>query len=107
MGRSAPALSSRRDPYDAHDNIVVGAAYLRELHDRYCFTGFLAAYNAGSARWEDHLATRRPLLMEPQAYLARVAPVANGNAPDDVIRRPPSTVPGPRGACSSHARAGR
>src|SRR5208282_6593117 len=23
------------DPYDAHDNIIAGAAYLSELHDRY------------------------------------------------------------------------
>ncbi len=30
------------DPYDAHDNIIAGAAYLRELHDRYGFPGFLA-----------------------------------------------------------------
>ena len=35
------------DPYDPHDNIIAGAAYLRELHDRYGERGFLAAYNAG------------------------------------------------------------
>jgi hypothetical protein len=73
------------DSYDAHDNIIAGAAYLRALHDGYCVTGFLAVYNAGPARWEDHLATGRPLLMETQAHLARVAPVASGNAPDDVV----------------------
>jgi hypothetical protein len=71
------------DPYDAHDNIIAGAAYLRELHDRYGAPGFLAAYNAGPARWEDHLATGRALPMETQAYLARLAPVVGGNAPDD------------------------
>jgi len=62
-------------PYDAHDNIIAGAAYLRELHDRYGAPAFLAAYNAGPARWEDHLATGRLLPMETQAYLARLAPV--------------------------------
>jgi hypothetical protein len=71
------------DPYDAHGNIIAGAAYLRELHDRYGAPGFLAAYNAGPARWEDQLATDRPLPMETQAYLARLAPVVGGDAPDD------------------------
>ena len=73
------------DPYDAHDNIIAGAAYLRELHDCYGAPGLLAAYNAGPARWEDHLATGRPLPMETQAYLARLAPVVGGSAPDDAV----------------------
>ena len=30
------------DLYDPHDNIVAGAAYIRELHDRYGSPGFLA-----------------------------------------------------------------
>ena len=42
------------NPYDPHDNILAGAAYLRELHDRYGAPGFLAAYNAGPARYDDH-----------------------------------------------------
>jgi len=63
------------DPYDPHDNILAGAAYLRELHDRYGAPGFLAAYNAGPARWEDHLATGRPLPEETQAYVAALAPL--------------------------------
>ncbi|GAN75820.1 lytic transglycosylase [Acidisphaera rubrifaciens HS-AP3] len=71
------------DPYDAHDNIFAGTAYLRELHDRYGIPGFLAAYNAGPARWEDHLATGRPLPMETRAYLARLAPVVAGGEVDD------------------------
>jgi len=71
------------DPYDALDNIMAGAAYLRELHDRYGIPGFLAAYNAGPARWENHLATGRPLPAETRAYLTRLAPIVGGSATDD------------------------
>ena len=33
--------------YDPHDNIMAGAAFLRDMDDRYGDAGFLAAYNAG------------------------------------------------------------
>jgi soluble lytic murein transglycosylase-like protein len=39
------------DPYNPHDNILVGAAYIRELNDRYSSPGFFAAYNAGPRRY--------------------------------------------------------
>jgi soluble lytic murein transglycosylase-like protein len=73
------------DPYDAHDNIIAGAAYLRELHDRYGIPGFLAAYNAGPARWEAHLATGRPLPAETRAYLTRLAPIVGRSSADDTV----------------------
>ena len=62
------------DPYDARDNILAGTAYLRELHDQYGSPGFLAAYNAGPTRYEEHLAGR-PLRAETQAYLQKLVPV--------------------------------
>jgi soluble lytic murein transglycosylase-like protein len=61
------------DPTDPHDNITAGAAYLREMHDRYGEPGFLAAYNAGPGRYEEHLATGRPLPSETVSYMAVVA----------------------------------
>nr|WP_218625707.1 lytic transglycosylase domain-containing protein [Bradyrhizobium sp. dw_411] len=63
------------DPYDPHDNIVAGTAYLREMHDRFGASGFLAAYNVGPARYEDHLATGRPLPHETRNYVASLAPL--------------------------------
>lgn len=63
------------DPYDARDNIMAGAAYIRELSDRYGAPGFLAAYNAGPGRYQRHLATGRPLPKETQAYVATLAPM--------------------------------
>jgi transglycosylase-like protein with SLT domain len=66
------------DPFDPHDNILAGAAYIRELHDRYGAPGFLAAYNAGPGRYERHLATGRPLPDETQAYVTTLAPMISG-----------------------------
>src|SRR5262249_14577053 len=63
------------DPFDPRDNILAGAAYLRELHDRYGSTGFLAAYNAGPKRYEEYLATGRELPSETQLYVAILAPM--------------------------------
>lgn len=54
------------NPYDPTDNILAGAAYLREMHDRFGSPGFLAAYNAGPARYDEHLATGRALPIETQ-----------------------------------------
>ena len=73
------------NPYDPHDNILAGAAFLRELHDRYGSPGFLAAYNAGPRRYEDHLATGRPLPAETQAYVAAIAPLIGEGQADDAI----------------------
>jgi hypothetical protein len=59
------------DPYDPHENILAGTAYLCELRNRYGAPGLLAAYNAGPARYEEHLAGR-PLPAETQAYLQKL-----------------------------------
>jgi membrane-bound lytic murein transglycosylase B len=64
-----------RDPFDPRDNILAGAAYLRELHDRFGSPGFLAAYNAGPTRYAEHLATGRPLPRETRDYVAALAPL--------------------------------
>lgn len=68
------------DPFDARDNILAGAAYLRELHDRYGDpVAMLAAYNAGPGRYEASLAGR-PLPAETRAYLAALAPTVDGRS---------------------------
>lgn len=66
------------DPYDPRDNIIAGAAYLREMHDRYGSPGFLAAYNAGPGRYEEYRETGRPLPAETRAYVAALAPIIGG-----------------------------
>lgn len=60
------------DPYDPHDNILAGTAYLRELLDRYGSPGVFAAYNAGPSRYEEHLAGGS-LPDETRVYVAKLA----------------------------------
>jgi hypothetical protein len=69
------------DPYQPRGNILAGAAYLREMLDRFGRDGFLAAYNAGPGRYEDHLATGRPLPRETTGYVRKLAPLIDGSVP--------------------------
>ena len=73
-----------RDPFDPRDNIIAGTAYLREMLDRYgTVPAMLAAYNAGPARYDEHLATGRALPAETRAYVALLAPALDAVAPSD------------------------
>jgi hypothetical protein len=60
------------NPHDPRDNILAGTAYLRAMHDRFGYPGLFAAYNAGPARYAEHLATGRPLPGETRDYLTKV-----------------------------------
>jgi hypothetical protein len=73
-----------RDPFDPRDNILAGAAYLREMYDRYGSPGFLAAYNAGPGRYEEYLGGR-PLPAETRAYVAALLPFFGGGDPPGAI----------------------
>jgi soluble lytic murein transglycosylase-like protein len=64
----------RSDPYEPHDNILAGAAYIRELYDAYGFPGFIAAYNAGPQMLMACLNAGQPLPQETVSYLTAVAP---------------------------------
>ena len=68
--RQAYCLGS--DPYDPHDNILAGAAYLRLMYDRFGYPGLFAAYNAGPARYEAHLLSERALPSETNLYVGKV-----------------------------------
>ena len=69
------------DPYDPHDNIMAGTAYIRTLYDLYGSPGFLAAYNAGPGRLDDYLTRRKPLPDETRNYVARIGPRIDGTFP--------------------------
>lgn len=69
------------NPYEPHDNIMAGAAYVRELYDRYGAPGFLAAYNAGPKRLDAYLDDGTPLPNETVSYLSSVAPELGAGTP--------------------------
>ena len=69
------------DPYEPHDNVMAGTAYIRELYDIYGSPGFLAAYNAGPGRFDDYLSRNRGLPNETRNYVAKIAPRIQGTEP--------------------------
>lgn len=82
-----------RDPWQPRDNILAGTAYLREMWNRYGNVGaMLAAYNAGPGRYDEYLATGRPLPAETRAYVAALAPLLGGK-PLPKAAVSPSAVP--------------
>ena len=115
MPQTYAALRTRyglgADPNAPRDNILAGAAYLRELLDRYGVPWFLAAYNAGPARLDAFLHTGRALPAETQRYLAALAPqidgtsgalqAAVGTVVSSTESAPKPPVPGPSDAISA------
>jgi hypothetical protein len=71
------------DPFDPHDNIMAGVAYMREMYELYGSPGFLAAYNAGPARLDDYLSNVRPLPDETRRYVAMIGPNLRGIYPNN------------------------
>jgi hypothetical protein len=115
MPRTYAALRARyglgADPYAPRDNILAGAAYLREMLDRYGAPWFLAAYNAGPARLDTFLHSGRALPAETQRYLAALAPQIGGTSgalqaavgTTGLSTKPASEppIPGPKDAISA------
>jgi len=60
------------DPYDPHDNIVAGVAYMKWLYAKYGYPGLFAAYNDGPGNFDLHLSGKRDLPAETVAYVAGV-----------------------------------
>jgi len=78
------------DPFDPHDNIVAGAAFLRLMYDRFGYPGLFAAYNAGPARYSAHLAGAK-LPAETMLYLRKMA-AAESRSIGPPTAPPPSLV---------------
>jgi hypothetical protein len=70
------------NPFDARNNIMAGAAYLRWLHKRYGFPKMFAAYNAGPGRVER--GGRLPA--ETRAYVGGITKTLKAHSDLDVVK---------------------
>ena len=93
------------DPYDPHDNILAGTAYIRELNNRYGAPGSspptMPDLDATNAIWRrvDRCRT------ETQAYVATLTPMIKSRRTNVQVAAVASRSPGPTRRCSrAHAR---
>lgn len=75
------------DPFDAHDNVFAGTAYLREMLDRYGYPNLFAAYHAGPGRMDAYLSGRKLLPETTKTYLESIVPGAE-NAVSGIENQP-------------------
>jgi len=61
------------DPYDPHDNILAGAAYLRWLRGKYGYPTMFAAYNDGPGNLQERLLGDGLLPPETRSYVGNIA----------------------------------
>ncbi len=80
--RSSHALGP--DPFDPHDNIMAGTAFLKILYAHFGYPALFAAYNAGEARYENHFLTGKPLPKETRLYVAEIGRRLGFEVPDSV-----------------------
>jgi soluble lytic murein transglycosylase-like protein len=80
------------NPYDPHDNIMAGAAYLRFLRGKYPYPAMFAAYNDGPGNLEARLVSGGLLPAETDLYVAHITnTLENGGAgghPNARLTRP-------------------
>ncbi len=78
------------NPYDPHDNILAGAAYLSWLRERFGYPQIFAAYNAGPGRVNDHIHHGKVLPDETRHYVERIAANLQAHRKDVLVGGHPS-----------------
>jgi soluble lytic murein transglycosylase-like protein len=89
------ALGLGGNPYDPHDNIIAGTAFLAAMYNRFGYPGLFAAYNAGPERYDAWLRQGTPLPAETLAYLGAIS----SDVAESVLAMGAAT--GPRGSGST------
>jgi hypothetical protein len=80
------------DPFDPHDNVLAGTAYLRRLYDRFGALGAFAAYNAGPSRWQEYVEDGLILPSETRLYIARLERLLSTDGTKSVSRNPTASI---------------
>jgi hypothetical protein len=70
-----------KNPYDPHDNILAGTAYLRFLRARYGYPQMFAAYNDGPGNLEARMMGRGLLPLETQNYMVNITAALTKGGP--------------------------
>jgi hypothetical protein len=68
------------NPYDPHDNVIAGVAYLSWLHHRYGYPAMFAAYNDGPGHLDDRLTKGGLLPAETRNYITHIVTALGGQA---------------------------
>jgi hypothetical protein len=93
------------NPYDPHDNVLAGTAYLRWLYGKYGYPKMFAAYNAGPGTVEAQVAGARQLPNETRAYVKGIAHILGDANPSEspklVATNVPATLTRPDGSSVS------
>ena len=66
------------NPYDPHDNIMAGAAYLHFLNQKYGYPTMFAAYNDGPGHLEQRMINGGMLPNETRNYVTNITGILNG-----------------------------
>jgi hypothetical protein len=69
------------NPFDPHDNIFAGAAYLSWLRGKYGYPAMFTAYNDGPGNYEQRTAKGQQFPAETQNYLSAATLVLGGGTP--------------------------
>jgi len=69
------------NPFNPHDNIIAGAAYLKWLHGKYGFPAMFVAYNDGPGNLEAKQHKGRALPAETRNYVSKICATLGVAAP--------------------------
>ena len=69
------------NPFNPHDNIIAGAAYLKWLHGKYGFPAMFVAYNDGPGNLEAKQTKGRALPQETRNYVNKICATLGVAAP--------------------------
>jgi hypothetical protein len=81
------------NPFNPHDNIMAGAAYLKWLHGKYGFPAMFVAYNDGPGNLEAKQSKGRALPAETRNYVSKICatlgvatPAVGGASHKDLVK---------------------
>jgi len=89
------------DPYDPHNNVLAGTAYLSWLYGKYGYPKLFAAYNAGPGTIEAQSAGTRKLPDETRAYVSGIAQILGAPSKPSQPIDPIATLTRPNGSSVS------